>query len=82
MLLTVVDEKLWSESPRNSQSCNFIVTDPQCRFKIYQKWIEIPRIIWKKEPSEFVSGMFTARGDEELIQTVREGKRFGQLKAA
>ena len=32
--LTVIDEKLWSESPPNSQSCNDIGTDPQC-FKYY-----------------------------------------------
>ena len=32
--LTVIDEKPWSESPPNSQSCSAIDTVPQC-FKYY-----------------------------------------------
>lgn len=28
----------WSESPHTSQSCKDIGTDPQCLFKIYQRW--------------------------------------------
>lgn len=35
-----------------------------------------------KEPSEFVHKLMNARGDEDLIQIVRTGKRFGNLKAA
>lgn len=29
-LITNKDEKLWSESPQNSQSCSKIGTNPQC----------------------------------------------------
>lgn len=36
----------------------------------------------EKDTKDFVHGMLNVRGDEELIQIVREGSRFGDLKAA
>lgn len=38
--------------------------------------------LYEKDPAEFVHKMMNARGDEELIRIVRDGKRFGSLRAA
>jgi hypothetical protein len=43
--------QLWSESPQNSQSRNYISTDSQCLFKIYRRWIKMLRGSGRKEKS-------------------------------
>ena len=47
-LLPVLDEKLWSESPRTSQSCIHIETDSQYLEKYIRKRLEITQKIWEK----------------------------------
>ena len=44
----LISMKLWSESPRNSQSCNNIDTDPQC-FKYYNGVFNKTQEIGRKE---------------------------------
>lgn len=81
--LTVIDEKLWSESPSTSQSCNAIDTNPQC-FKYYtgtNGFLDITKIKRKEKVNPIILwriiGLYeTAIYYIEEIYDEKNGKQF------
>ena len=65
---SVIDEKLWSESSPNSQSCNRIDTDPQC-FKYYNGVFNKTQEIGRKENNPLPS-----KEDNWIIREGMNGK--------